>query len=238
MALQPGRGKIEGRHYLPSTPETISWGALPTARTRPVLSVDSGTTVTIDTVSQEGILEDQGRDPDAFFGGFGVVGSEVLEDARAIAASGIPHRFGVDGSHVVTGPVYVRGAVPGDMLRVDILSLHPRARYGVISTRHGGGLLAGEFPETPAPALDADARRWQGFRTVTSFCTVERRRGRLFGAMPGGHGRARFTLNPCLGIMTVAADVTDGAVTSFSAGSHGGALDCRDLGPGAHLYLP
>ncbi|MCK9899686.1 acetamidase [Parafrankia colletiae] len=239
MALQPGRGKIEGRHYLPSTPETVSWGGLPTARTRPVLSVDSGTSVTIDTVSQEGILEDQGRDPDAFLGGFGVVSSEVLEDARAIAASGIPHRYGIDGSHVVTGPVSVRGAEPGDVLRVDILSLHPRARYGMISTRHGSGLLAGEFPETAAPAPDADARRWQGFRTVTTFCAVERRRGRLFAALPGGgHGRVRFPLNPCLGIMAVAADVADGTVTSLSAGVYGGALDCGDLGPGTHLYLP
>ncbi|WP_018502302.1 acetamidase/formamidase family protein [Parafrankia discariae] len=239
MALQPGRGKIEGRHYLPSTPETISWGALPTARTRPVLSIDPGTTVTIDTVSQEGILEDQGRDPDTFFRGFGVAPSEVLEDARAIAASGIPHRFGRDGAHIVTGPVYVRGAEPGDVLRIDVISLHPRARYGVISTRHGSGLLAGEFPETPAPDLDADARRWQAYRTTTSFFAVERRRGRLFGSMPSGRDtRIRFPLNPTLGIMAVAADVADGPVASDSAGRHGGALDCRDLGPGAHLYLP
>lgn len=204
-----------------------------------MLSVDSGTTVTIDTVSQEGILEDQGRDPDAFLGGFGVVPSEVLEDARAIAASGVPHRFGTDGSHVVTGPVQVRGALPGDMLRVDILSLHPRARYGLVSTRHGAGLLAGEFPETPGPAPDAGARRWQGYGTVTSFCAVERRRGRLFGALQnGGHGRIRFPLNPCLGIMAVAADVADGPVTSLSSGMYGGSLDCPELGAGARLYLP
>jgi acetamidase/formamidase len=255
VALQPGKGKIEGKHYLPSTPETVLWGELPTTRTRPVLTVDPGATVTIDTVSQEGILEDQGRDPDAFFGRHGVTSSEVLEDARAIAASGIPHRFGVDGPHVVTGPVCVRGAEPGDVLRVEVISLLPRARYGVVANRHGHGLLAGEFPEGPPPDADADARHWQGFRTVSSFCAVERRRGKLFGALgPAGAGaRVRFPLEPFLGIMAVAVDTepaagdgpapgepepTEVAVPSTSVGLHGGALDCRDLGVGARLYLP
>ena len=254
MALQPGKGKVEGKHYLPSTPETVRWGELPTSRTRPVLTVDSGATVTIDTVSQEGILEDQGRDPDAFFGRYGVPATEVLEDARAIAASGIPHRFGVDGPHVVTGPVFVRGAEPGDVLRVEIVSLLPRARYGMISNRHGQGLLAGEFPQGPAPDEDADARHWEGFRTVGSYCAVERRRGKLFGALEGAPGgaRVRFPLVPFLGIMAVGVDVgaepggDDGAspdaaavtVPSTSVGLHGGALDCRELGIGARLYLP
>ncbi|MBL7515554.1 acetamidase/formamidase family protein, partial [Frankia nepalensis] len=248
MALQPGKGKVEGKHYLPSTPETVSWGELPTARTRPVLTVDTGATLTIDTVSQEGILEDQGRDPDAYFGRHGVTPAEVLEDARAIAASGIPHRFGVDGPHVVTGPVFVRGAEPGDVLRVEVMSLLPRARYGIISNRHGQGLLAGEFPEGPPPDDAADSRHWENYRTVSSFCAVERRRGKLFGALDAGGGaRVRFPLVPFMGIMAVAvdlgangaeADLATSAIPSTSVGLHGGALDCRELGAGSRLYLP
>ncbi|WP_250279241.1 acetamidase/formamidase family protein [Frankia sp. Cppng1_Ct_nod] len=238
MALQPGKGKVDGKHYLPSTPETVRWGELPTAGTRPVLSVESGLAVTVDTVSQEGILEDQGRDPDAFFGRFGVARSEVLDDARTIAMSGIPHRFGVDGPHVVTGPVFVRGAEPGDVLRVDVVSLHPRARYGVVSTRHGAGLLAGEFPEGEPPDPDAGARNWAAFRTTSSFSAVERRRGRLFGTLGGVDGRkVRFPLSPFMGIMSVAVDGA-GLVRSTSVGVHGGALDCRELGVGARLFLP
>ncbi|WP_261554096.1 acetamidase/formamidase family protein [Frankia tisae] len=239
MALQPGRGKIEGKHYLPSTPETVTWGELPNALTRPVLSIDSGATVTFDTVSSEGILGDQGRDPDAFLANLGVPPSEVLADARAIAASGLPHRFGVDAPHIVTGPVLVRGAQPGDVLRVDVLSLHPRARYGIVSTRHGVGLLAGEFPEGGPPESDADARHWQRFRTVTTFCAVERRRGRLYGSLASASGgRARFPLAPFLGVMAVAVDSTTEVIASTATGLHGGALDCRDLGTGARLYLP
>ncbi|MDQ0312657.1 hypothetical protein J2S46_007213 [Kitasatospora herbaricolor] len=43
--LQPGTGPIDGDAYLPSTPDTVSWGLLPTAADRPVLTVDSGSTV-------------------------------------------------------------------------------------------------------------------------------------------------------------------------------------------------
>lgn len=238
VALQAGKGKVDGKHYLPSTPETISWGELPTAGTRPVLTVDSGVTVTIDTVSQEGILEDQGRDPDTFFAQFGVAPTEVLEDARAIAASGLGHRFGVDGPHVVTGPIYVRDARPGDVLRVDVVSLHPRARYGVVSTRHGVGLLADEFPEGAPPDADASSHHWRGYRTTTTYCQVERRRGKLFGSFDSADSvKVRFPLAPFLGIMSVGIDVAE-PVRSSSVGLHGGALDCRDLGPGARLYLP
>ncbi|WP_239336435.1 acetamidase/formamidase family protein [Frankia sp. CiP3] len=238
MALQPGKGKVDGKHYLPSTPETVMWGQVPTVETRPVLSVESGATVTVDTVSQEGILDDQGRDPDAFFARFGVSTSEVLDDARMIAASGIPHRFGVDGPHVVTGPVYVRGADPGDLLRVDVVSLHPRARYGVVSIRHGAGLLAGEFPENAPPGPDATARNWTAFRTASSFCAVERRRGRLFGTLGGAEGRkVRFPLSPFMGIMSVAINGA-GPLRSTSVGTYGGALDCGELGAGARLFLP
>jgi acetamidase/formamidase len=239
VALQPGKGKVDGKHYLPSTPETVLWGRLPGADTRPVLTVDPGVTITMDTVSHEGMLEDQGRDPEAFFGRYGVPPSEVLADARSIAASGIPHRFGTDGPHILTGPVHVRGAEPGDVLRVEVVSLHPRARYGVVSNRHGAGLLAGEFPEVEPPGhADADARHWQRFGTVTTFCQVERRRGRLLGSMPAPEGRkVRFPLAPFMGIMTLGTPGS-GAVNSAMAGRYGGNLACRELVAGSRLYLP
>src|SRR4051794_19273370 len=56
--LQPGTGPVSGA-YLASTPKTVMWGYLPNRTTRPVLTVPSGGVVTIDTVSHEGIMEDQ-----------------------------------------------------------------------------------------------------------------------------------------------------------------------------------
>ena len=55
--LQPGIGEIAGDHYLRSTPETVMWGRLPCVTDTAVLEVASGETVTIDTVSHEGIVE-------------------------------------------------------------------------------------------------------------------------------------------------------------------------------------
>ncbi|HMA46959.1 MAG TPA: acetamidase/formamidase family protein [Frankiaceae bacterium] len=237
MALQAGKGRVDGRHYLPSTPETVLWGRLPGCGTPPVLAVEPESTITVDTVSHEGILEDQGRDPVAFFARYGVPPGEVLEDARSIAAC-VPHTFGVDGPHVVTGPVLVRGAEPGDVLRVETLSLHPRAGYGLVSARHGRGALPGELPEGPPPEPDADARRWEGFRTTTTFCVVERRRGRLTGVLTFGGGRqARFPLAPSMGVLAVGVDSPE-PVHSTPPGRHGGNLDVRDLVAGSRLYLP
>ena len=120
--LETGAGPIRGATYLPSTPEHVLWGRLPCAADEPVERVEPGTEVTFDTVSHEGILEDQGRDPEAFFAAYDV--EHVLSDAIAIAATDAsthPRTFGVDGPHVVSRPVHVAGARPGDLLAVTVL---------------------------------------------------------------------------------------------------------------------
>src|SRR5262245_53419569 len=49
--LQPGKGKIDGEHYLPSTPDQVRWGYVPAVGSDPVLRIRSGATVTVDSVS-------------------------------------------------------------------------------------------------------------------------------------------------------------------------------------------
>jgi hypothetical protein len=151
LADKPGLIKMNGFgakvFYVPSTLSTIKWGYLPNASDTPVLTVPSGATVVFDTVSHEGILEDQGRNPVQYFGSHGVPSRMVLTDAIAITQSNLPHDFAKDGPHIVTGPVAIQGAEPGDVLKIDILAVTPRVPYGVISNRHGKGALPGEFPE-------------------------------------------------------------------------------------------
>src|SRR5258708_1737544 len=108
--LQPHEGPIRGDHYLPSTVETVTWGYLPAEGAPSVAGMRSNETLTIDTVSHEGIVEDQGRDPRAYFGGFGVAADDVLRDAADIAAEHPVRDANLDGPHVVTGPVTVAGA--------------------------------------------------------------------------------------------------------------------------------
>ncbi|GAA3955365.1 acetamidase/formamidase family protein [Actinomadura viridis] len=234
--LQPKEGRIDGAHYLRTTPDTSLWGWLPNATTAPVLTVSSGDTVTIDTLSHEGILEDQGRDPVGFLAGFGVPADRVLTDSRDLAASPVPHDFDADGPHVVTGPIRVEGAEPGDVLRVETLGLLLRAPYGFISNRHGFGALPGEFPETGPDSGPGSTPR--DHNSVCAFTEVMEDGGRLFGSLPYGDGlAARFPLAPFLGLMGVARDTAD-PVHSVPPGSHGGNLDINELQVGSSLYLP
>jgi acetamidase/formamidase len=208
--------------YLPSTVDTTLWGYLPGEDDPPVLTVDPGDQVTIDTVSHEGILEDQGRDPVRFFGRHGVEPADVLPDAIEIAARA--EHLGGGGPHVITGPIAVRGAAPGDRLVVRVDDLRPRAGYGIVSSRHGRGALPDRFP------LDGP---------VTSiFCRAEDGHG-LLPLRPGAPASlgARFPLAPFLGIMGV-TPAGPGRRHTVPPGEFGGNLDITLLGRGSLLFLP
>ena len=91
--LRRGEGRISGQEYLPCDPVRVLWGWLPSADDPPALTVSPGGTVTIDTLSHEGILEDQGRDPLGFFARYGVPAELVLEEAVDLAGSVYFERF-------------------------------------------------------------------------------------------------------------------------------------------------
>ncbi|MEU1971824.1 acetamidase/formamidase family protein [Microbacterium sp. NPDC019599] len=223
--LQPGTGEVPGDHYLRSTPETVLWGRLPCATDAAVLTITPGATVTVDTVSHEGILEDQGKDPLAYFGRHGVDAASVLEDAVEIAAA-VSRDPAADGPHIVTGPIRVEGAEPGDLLRITVERLVPRVPYGVISNRHGKGALVGVLPRSEG--------------SVSVFTPVEERGGALVGVLPiqdGGERVVEFPLAPFLGTMGVAV-ASDERPHSVPPGSHGGNIDIKLLTEGSVLYLP
>ncbi len=244
MILNAGLGPISGEHYLAVTPDTITWGWWPNQDHEPVLSVPQGAVITIDTLSHEGILEDQGRDPVEFFGAHGVPRSEVLADAVEVAAE-VAHTFGTDGAHVVTGPVEVQGAEPGDLLVVDVLGFSLRVPYGVTSNRHGLGALPHEMPDGNAPheatCAAAPGTVVQG-PTVAVFTPVQGAGDPLAaravlewdGVQPG---RLTYPIAPFLGMMGTAPD-TSTPVGSRPPGPHGGNLDVKWLTAGSRLYLP
>ena len=235
LILNPGQGRIDGDHYLPVTPETCRWGWWPNRLTSPVMSVADGAVVTVDTLSHEGILEDQGRDPAAFFGRRGVSARDVLTDAVGMARDG-PHTFGVDGPHVVTGPIEVRGAEPGDLLQVDMLDFALRVPYGVTSNRHGLGALDGEMPDGTEPAETLTPGSPHG--TVSVFTEVEGDAGAGTAVLRYGNGRAvRYPIAPFLGMIGVTSDTAE-PVATRPPGRHGGNLDVKHLVSGTTLYLP
>ncbi|MCS4277742.1 Asp-tRNA(Asn)/Glu-tRNA(Gln) amidotransferase A subunit family amidase/acetamidase/formamidase [Mycetocola sp. BIGb0189] len=253
--LQRGTGPIRAAHYVPAGVDTVLWGRLPAAGDAPILSVDSGTEVTIDTVSHEGLLEDQGGDPATFFGAHGVPRNRVLDDAVEIASL-VPRNAGIDGPHVVSRPIEVRGARPGDVLGITLVEALRRVPYGVISNRHGRGALPDRFPEGPenvsvfSPVMpndptdlvaDAPAHGSVPLRTGAPGSGGDPRTP-TSGSQPGlvdgvAPGRATFPLRPFLGIMGVVVAETE-RPHSVPPGMHGGNIDVSLLVPGTTIYLP
>lgn len=255
--LQPGAGPIDGDHYLPSTAESVRWGYVPAIGAAPVLRVGSGQTVTIDAVSHEGILEDQGRDPVAYFSRYGVREGGVLADAVEIARDyrRTPRDFDTDGPHVITGPVFVDGAEPGDVLKVETLSVLPRVPYGVVSSRHGKGALArtsgggppaGITDHEVMPPVATDGRATGDplrYGNVSVFTAVRAGPdGAPLGVMPFADTEAAFPLRPFMGTMGVAhakaGKENAPELNSIPPTLGGGNIDIRLLGRGSTFYLP
>jgi len=247
LADHPGKIRVPGVRgkvwYVPSTVSTIKWGYLPNQSDAPVLRVPSGATVVFDTLSHEGLLEDQGRDALKYFSSKGVPANRVLNDAIAITRSSLPHDFVKDGPHIITGPVAIDGAQPGDVLKVEILAVTPRVPYGIISNRHGKGALPGEMPEGPPPEADASAAQPEKYRNVSVFTPIrplnqKNAKREWVGVLQNTRGDAViFPTAPFMGVMGVAA-ATDEPVHSVPPGVYGGNMDVKDLGAGTTVYLP
>ncbi len=250
--LQPGQGRIRGDHYLPSRAADVLWGYVPTVHAEPTLSMRSGRTVTIDSVSHESILEDQGRDPVSWLGERGVRKREILSDAIDIAAhyGRTPRNFDLDGPHVVTGPIRVEGAGPGDVLKVETLDLRARVPYGVVSSRHGKGALAvtaagiapaGITLDEVMPPHETDNRS-SGIPTEYHNVSVFTALRNGHGVMKSGRRTLRFPVNPFFGMLGVAfseaTGLTDASANSIPPTLGGGNIDIRHLGAGSTFYLP
>ena len=224
-------------HHLRAQPENLSWGWIPTDEP-PVLIIQSGDTVRIDTISHHGSTQDE--DPVDFLGRYGVQPEEILQDVRDFWASkpGRP-REGRTGAHVLTGPIAITGAEPGDMLEIQILEVSARVPYGFNSANARSGALGDSYPGWRAgdPGADISGNSRTLIRTAISD-------GREFALIGDG---VRVPLAPFMGIMAVAPQAptvgqpgvtVTGVQSSRPPGAYGGNLDIKLLTAGTTLYLP
>ena len=198
-------------HTVRSTPDTVVMGYL-AADIPPVLRIKSGQTVRIDTVSHGGI--NLPEDPVEFFGKAGIPREEILQDALDIRAKVTRPRGGA--THILTGPIYIDEAQPGDMLEVRIIALEHRVPYGVNNSGRGTGVL----PEL----LSAPARKVIRFdlkRNVALFSSD-----------------IEIPLQPFMGIMAVAPSKESWMISSRPPWRWGGNMDFNKLTAGATLFLP
>ena len=222
-------------HFVPSTPENVAWGWFPIDK-EPVLRVQPGETVRINTLTHAGAT--QNEEPVAYLTGLGLPRDEILQDVLDFWASreGRP-REGRSG-HVITGPVYIEGAEPGDVLEIEILSIETRVSWGINNTSARGGVFSMDYPgaHPDDPALDIPP----GIRHVIRTGDADGREVAFIS------DDIQVPLAPFMGILAVAPDpvvgepgvTVPGVQGSRPPGAFGGNLDVKDLKAGTTVYLP
>jgi len=124
------------------------------------------------------------------------------------------------GWNPVTGPVYVKGAKPGDCLAVDILDISLES-HGVTSYVPGLGMFASGYQLTDDLAPD------------TRVCRIED--GHAY--LPTGKGEVAIPISPLIGTISVAP--AQERIASFKYGAqHLGNVDCKQITAGNTLILP
>ena len=194
---------------LHASPETVIWGAIDADRA-PVLRVQPGQTVRIDTVSQQPLNH---ADPPTFFPTAGIRADEILPEASAIYHQ--VKKSPVGGSHVLTGPLYIEGAEVGDMLEVRVIDVAFRVPYGMNAIGPGSGVLPELMTERIMPVFRLDLER-----RVALVAHVE------------------VPLAPFMGIMAVAPPPEHAPASTRPPNRWGGNIDFRHMIAGSTLYLP
>ena len=190
---------------LAATPATVAWGNYDATKA-PVLRIKSGDTVifhTLLTNSPTG-LERNGVKPE-----------DVQQSLRDVYA-GVPQDQRGPGGHILTGPVFIEGAEPGDTLEIRIKKIDLAIPYAYNGFRYGAGILTDDYPYARTKIVPFDMKRKVG----------------LFA--PG----IEVPLRPFFGSMGVAPPKDFGRYDSTPPTIHGGNMDNKELVEGATLYLP
>lgn len=190
---------MPAHHHLRASPETCHWGYFD-ATLPPALTIADGDRVTVETVS--GAPED--LPPPGFY---------VPPELPAIHAALGPPTIG---PHILTGPIAVAGAMPGDVLEVQIEQLALRQDWGFNKNLPLLGTLPDDFPTAHAMNIALDAMRGMA-------------------RLPWG---LEVRLAPFFGVMGVAPPREWRRLTSVVPRAFGGNIDDRELVAGATLYLP
>ena len=188
-------------HRLDAATDTVHWGFFDAAL-KPLITVEPGDTVTISTVSGT-----PGQLPPP---GSGLTVPAVLP---AILKN-VQQRL--NGPHILTGPVAVRGAKAGQVLEVRIKSIELNFDWGYNVIRPLAGALPDDFDTARVIYIPLD-------------------RARMVGTLPWG---LELPLKPFFGIMAVAPPANWGAIASPPPRRNGGNMDNKELVAGATLYLP
>ena len=186
-------------HRVAASPDTVHWGTFSAAH-KPVLTIQSGDTVTLECVS----------------GPADVMPPEASGLTIPPALSAVHRSVPQLGPHILTGPVAIAGAEPGDMLEVRIDHIELGADWGFCGHRPLMGTLPEDFPNRFLSHIPVDR--------AANTCTL-----------PWG---TLLPLQPFFGVMGVAPKPSYGVLSTKEPREHGGNLDKKELGAGSVLFLP
>jgi acetamidase/formamidase len=210
LAVLPLTGvPLHAQQTLSATPTTVAWGYY-WAHAKPALTVHSGDTVRVETLSTCG-------PPDRLEKG-GVAPSDIPASVRALYNAKDIEKG--PGGHILTGPIAIAEAEPGDVLEVRIQKVDIDVPWACNGFGAGRGYLPNDFP--------------YGKMTIIP----------LHLEQDHLHGYAEFApgiqipLRPFFGSMGVAPPDSAGKYNSTAPWMHGGNMDNRELVAGTVLYLP
>src|SRR6266853_217731 len=187
---------------LKATPKTIVWGYY-SAAAKPVLTVHSNDTVKIETVSgSPSRLESSGVPANQVPAALRAIYKEVTDKGP--------------GGHILTGPVYVEGAEPGDVLEVRIQAIELSVPWAYNGFRPGAGFLPDDYPYSRMKIIPLD-------------------REHMLARFSDG---VRIPLRPFFGSMGVAPPEANGRLNSAPPWMHAGNMDNKELVAGTTLYIP
>ncbi len=188
-------------HRLEAGPDTVHWGYFD-ASLKPLLTVEPGEEVIISTVSGPAAAMPK---PES--------GLAVPAALAAIHAS-VPQKL--NGPHILTGPVAVRGAKRGQVLEVRIKAIELNYDWGYNTIRPLAGALPDDFEQARLIHIPLDRKR-------------------MTGRLPWG---LELPLSPFFGIMATAPPAAWGPIASPPPRRNGGNMDNKELTAGTTLYLP
>jgi acetamidase/formamidase len=190
-------------HRLEATPATVAYGYY-WSDAPPVLRIDSGDIIDVDTLL---------TNTPAGLAKAGVPDDKIQASLKAIVTEVTGDRKG-PGGHILTGPVYVEGAEPGDVLEVKILSIELPLDYG-----YNG--CSGYLPENCETGVPSKIISLNRKKMTAEF-------------LPG----IVIPLKPFYGSIGIAPAPDMGRLSSNPPGRHAGNLDNRELVAGTTLYIP
>ncbi|HXA05862.1 MAG TPA: acetamidase/formamidase family protein [Bryobacteraceae bacterium] len=197
LAQEPNAYKLK------ASPKTVVWGYY-SATAAPVLRVRSGDTVEMETLitNSPARLEAAGVPPGQIEPALRAIYNEVTDKGP--------------GGHILTGPVHIEGAAPGDTLEVRIKEIRLVIPYAYNGFRPGSGFLPDDFPYSRIKIVPLDRERMIGHFS----------------------DRIEVPLRPFFGSMGVAPPEANGRISSAPPWIHAGNLDNKELVAGTTLYIP